>query len=80
MASNAIHILTIPPSREVAEQGLPPALRDWFAPTSGRPHWAQRYACAAILNRQHLSCPLRPPAAKRWPRSCRSSAKSQRRQ
>jgi ATP-dependent Lhr-like helicase len=54
MASDTIHFLTIPPSREVAEQGLPPALRDWFAAHVGSPTLAQRYAWPAIFNRQHL--------------------------
>jgi ATP-dependent Lhr-like helicase len=54
MASDAIHFLTIPPSREVAEQGLPPELRDWFATHAGPPTLAQRYAWPVIFNRQHL--------------------------
>ncbi len=54
MASDALHFLTIPPSREVAEQGLPPMLRDWFAAHIGLPTLAQRYAWSVIFNRQHL--------------------------
>ena len=54
MASNGIHFLTAPPSREVAEQGLMPELRDWFAAAVGTPSLAQRYAWNAIFHRQNL--------------------------
>jgi ATP-dependent helicase Lhr and Lhr-like helicase len=54
MASDALQFLTIPPSREVAEQGLQPALRDWFAAHIGPPTLAQRYAWPTIFNRQNL--------------------------
>ncbi|MSQ97432.1 MAG: DEAD/DEAH box helicase [Gemmataceae bacterium] len=54
MAPEAIHFLTIPPSREVAEQDLLPPLRDWFASTFGQPTAAQRGAWPAILTGQNL--------------------------
>jgi ATP-dependent helicase Lhr and Lhr-like helicase len=54
MASDAIHFLTVPPSREVAEQGLLSSLSDWFASTFGEPTPAQRHAWPAIFNRQNL--------------------------
>ena len=43
MASSATHFLTIPPSRESAEQHLLPGLRAWFAETIGEPTLAQRF-------------------------------------
>lgn len=54
MASDAIHFLTAPPSREVAEQNLLPAVRDWFRTTIGAPTLAQRFAWGAIGNGQNL--------------------------
>src|SRR6266446_4131487 len=54
MASDAIHFLTAAPSGEVAEQGLLPPLRDWFAAAYGVPTLAQRFAWSTILNRQNL--------------------------
>jgi ATP-dependent Lhr-like helicase len=54
MAANAIHFLTAPPSREVAEQGLTPKVRDWFAATYGAPTLAQRHAWNTIFHGQNL--------------------------
>ena len=54
MASDAIHFVTAAPAREVAERGLLPSLRDWFASAIGAPTLAQRYAWPAIFSRQHL--------------------------
>jgi ATP-dependent helicase Lhr and Lhr-like helicase len=54
MASDAIHFLTAPPSREVAEQGLTPKVRAWFAATFGTPTLAQRHAWNTIFRRQSL--------------------------
>lgn len=54
MTADAFEFLTIPPSREVAEQALPICLRDWFARTIGAPTLAQRYAWPAIFGKQHL--------------------------
>ena len=52
MFADLIHFLTVPPSREVAEQGLHADLCAWFASTYGEPTLAQRYAWPAILGRQ----------------------------
>ncbi len=54
MASAAIQFLTVPPVRDVAEQDLLPAARDWFTGTYGEPTPAQRSAWPAILSGQHL--------------------------
>jgi ATP-dependent helicase Lhr and Lhr-like helicase len=54
MASGAIHFLTIPPSRESAEQHLLPGLRAWFAATIGEPTLAQRFAWNTISSGQSL--------------------------
>ena len=54
MASDAIHFLTIPPSRDVAEHGLPREVRDWFAATFGAPTLAQRFAWPTIVDRKHV--------------------------
>ena len=56
MASDALHFLTMPPSREVAESAIGglPVLREWFAATYGVPTLAQRYAWPVIFNRQHF--------------------------
>lgn len=59
MAANAMHFLTIPPSREIAEQGLHADLRSWFAATYGEPTLAQRHAWPTILAQKQflLSAP-----------------------
>src|ERR1019366_6040465 len=54
MASDAFHFLTVPPSREVAEQNLPRSLRIWFAAEFGEPTLAQRSAWPTIHEGQHL--------------------------
>ena len=54
MASDAIHCLSVVPSREVAEQGLLPAVRDWFAGAYGEPTLGQRHAWNTIFYRQNL--------------------------
>ncbi len=54
MTSDGLQFLTIPPSYEVAVQGFPPPVRDWFSAHIGAPTLAQRYAWPAIFNRQHL--------------------------
>ena len=79
MASDAIQFLTVPPSREVAEQGL--AAGD--ARLVRRPASAHRRSCNAMPGRRSSigsisSSPRRPAAARRSPRSCRSSARSPR--
>jgi ATP-dependent helicase Lhr and Lhr-like helicase len=59
MAAELIHFLTVPPSREVAEQGLHADLRQWFATTYATPTLAQRFAWPAICARQN--CLLSSP-------------------
>ncbi|MBI2804471.1 MAG: DEAD/DEAH box helicase [Planctomycetes bacterium] len=54
MAKDAIHFLTIPPSREVAEHGLTPKVRAWFATTFGVPTPAQRCAWPTIALGRNL--------------------------
>jgi len=54
MASDAIHFLTVPPSREVAEQHLSSGLRTWFASHIGEPTLAQRFAWDTIYHRQNF--------------------------
>ncbi len=54
MAAESIHFLTVPPSREVAEQGLLPDVRDWFAATFGQPTLAQCFAWSAFSNQEHF--------------------------
>jgi ATP-dependent Lhr-like helicase len=54
MASDAIQHLTAMPSREVADRGLLPALRDWFATNVGQPTAAQRLAWPSILGGANL--------------------------
>jgi ATP-dependent Lhr-like helicase len=54
MASDAIHFLTVPPSRESAEQHLLPGLRAWFAEAIGEPTLAQRYAWNTISSGQNF--------------------------
>jgi ATP-dependent Lhr-like helicase len=54
MALDAIHYLTVPPSREVAEQGLLPAVRQWFSATFGEPTLPQRFAWPVILRGQNI--------------------------
>lgn len=54
MALSGIHFLTVPPSREVAEQHLLPGLREWFASHIGEPTVAQRFAWDTIYHRQNF--------------------------
>ncbi|HZZ78295.1 MAG TPA: DEAD/DEAH box helicase [Gemmataceae bacterium] len=54
MPLNGLHFLTIPPSRDVAEHGFPPKVRDWFATHFGVPTLGQRHAWPTILDRNHL--------------------------
>ncbi len=54
MASDAIQFLSAAPSREVAEQGLLPLLRDWFVATFGAPTLAQRFAWSTIISQKNL--------------------------
>src|SRR5262245_40213980 len=56
MASDAnhIHLLTVCPAREVAEQGLLPELRTWFASAHGVPTEVQRHAWRVIGHGQHV--------------------------
>ena len=54
MASDAIHLLNVPPSREVAEHGLLAPVRAWFAAEFGAPTLAQRFAWPTIHHDQHL--------------------------
>ncbi len=59
MAADLIRLLTVPPSPEVAEQGLPTTLRDWFAAHIGAPTLAQCHAWPTIFAQKHflLSAP-----------------------
>src|SRR5688572_22240545 len=54
MAADSTHFLTVPTSREVAEQGVHADLRTWFAKTFGVPTLAQRHAWPAIVAKQNL--------------------------
>src|SRR4051812_34407306 len=56
MASDTdhIHLLTVCPAREAAEQGLLLDLRAWFASAHGAPTEVQRHAWPVICQRQHV--------------------------
>lgn len=54
MVADLIHFLNVPPSREVAEQGLHKDLRTWFSSRYHEPTLAQRFAWPTILSGQNL--------------------------